>query len=88
MIGMGSVTIQINGVPLLPADPKARRAAIQASAETFGRNTVAAGFNKASDMPSPAAYQRAAAAAATMMEHQTIHLDLLVNLIAEAVDTP
>jgi hypothetical protein len=79
-----TLSITITGVPVLPRT-KRRGSCIAALGEAFGRETIAAGFNVAEDMPSEAAYNRAAVVVLEMMNRGSIDLALLVNLIA-AVD--
>ncbi len=80
-----NLTIEITDVPGLPTDPDARAAVVQAIAEDFGRATVAAGFNDASDKPSEGAYQAASAAVVHIMHEGRVSMALLVNMIA-AID--
>ncbi len=77
-----SLTITVTDIPLLPTEPAARVAAIQALAEDFGRATVEAGFNRAEDMPPSDNYAAAAAAVANMLSEGSITLAFLVNLVA------
>jgi hypothetical protein len=79
-----SISITITGVPHLPRTMR-RGSCIAALGEAFGRETIAAGFNVAGDMPSEGAYNRAASVVLEMMNRGSIDLALLVNLIA-AVD--